>query len=190
MVSEPPKWEGYKDLNCFMDALKEDEDLIEIREEVSPRHEIGAILKELGDREGPAALFNNVAGFPGKVIIGNVLGHRRRLAKALGVQKDDLRNTYLKRKKQLVLPVQVTEAPIRQVSIGADQLNLLQILPALIHHERDTSPYLTCAVTFARDPENGHQSMGLHRIRIHSEKRLAICLETPLSFIFFTKHGR
>ncbi len=179
MVSEPQKWKGYSDLNAFLDALKDDNDLIEIREKVSPRYEIGAILKELGEREGPAALFNNVAGFPGKVIIGNILGHRRRLAKALGVNKDDLTNAYLRRKNQGVPPVQVAEAPIMQVPIGVDQLNLLQILPALIHHERDTSPYLTCAVTFARDPENGRQSMGLHRIRIHSEKRLAICLETP-----------
>ena len=179
MVSEPQKREGYNDLNCFVDALKEDNDLVEISEEVSPRYEIGAILKELGEREGPAALFSRVAGFPGKVIVGNVLGHRRRIAKALGVNTDDVRNAYVRRKNQRVPPVLSTDAPISQVSIGVDQLNVSQILPALIHHERDTSPYLTCAVTFARDPENGHQSMGLHRIRVHSERRLAICLETP-----------
>ncbi|MBI2319697.1 MAG: UbiD family decarboxylase, partial [Betaproteobacteria bacterium] len=32
-------------------------------------------------------------------------------------------------------------------------------MPALTHHEKDASPYLTCAVTFARDPQSGGQSM-------------------------------
>jgi len=171
--------EGHDDLKGFLDDLRQANDLVEIEEEMSPRFEIGAILWELGEREGPAALFNRVAGFPGKIVVGNLMGHRRRLAKALGVQEAELTAAYLERKTRRVAPVRLEEAPVKQVHVAVDDVDLLKILPALIYHERDTSSYLTCAVTFARDPETGQQSMGLHRIQVRSEKELAICLATP-----------
>ena len=71
MTEEPRSWKPFDDLNGFLDALREEKDLIEIDEKVSPRFEIGAILWELGERGGPAALFNKVTGFPEKVIVGN-----------------------------------------------------------------------------------------------------------------------
>lgn len=180
-------WAGYDDLNGFLDGLKEDNDLVEIDEEVSPRFEVGAILRELGERDGPAALFKNVAGFPDKAIVGNVLGHRRRVAKALGVPEGELTDTYLERKKQRMPPVLSADASLKKVHISGEKVDLLKALPALIHHEKDTSPYLTSAVTFARDPESDFQSMGLHRIQIRSDKDLAICLETPPLVCFLQK---
>jgi 2,5-furandicarboxylate decarboxylase 1 len=187
MAPGSQSWTGYGDLDGFLDALKEDDDLVEIEEAVSPRFEIGAILRELGERDGPAALFRRIAGFPEKVIVGNVLGHRRRLARALGVPETELTETYLQRKKQRILPVPTTEAPSKEVHVRGEDVDLLSMLPALIHHEKDTSPYLTCAVTFARDPELGYQSMGLHRIQIQSDRSLAICLATPPLARFLSK---
>ena len=90
MVQKSETWVCYDDLNDFVDSFRQDNDLIEISDEVSPRLEIGAILEALGEKEGPAVLFKKVAGFPEKVIVGNVMGHRRRLAKALGVLEAEL----------------------------------------------------------------------------------------------------
>lgn len=173
-------------LNDFIDSLKQEGDLLEVSEEVSPRFEIAAILGELGEREGPAALFHHVAGFPGSSVAGNILGTRRRLAKAFGVEEGELREAYLSRKQERITPQPVEKGPVQEVGIG-EQVNLLKTLPALFHHERDTSPYLTCAVTFARDPESGRQSMGLHRIQLRAEKELAICLATPPLVLFLQK---
>jgi 2,5-furandicarboxylate decarboxylase 1 len=169
----------YDDLNSFLAALRETGDLIEIPEEVDPKFEIGAILGLLGERDGPAALFSQVTGFSGKTIAGNIVGHRRRIALALGVQEDELAATYLERKNSRIPPVLVKEAPVKQVSVRPHEIDLLQILPALTHHEKDASPYLTCAVTFASNPQTGRQSMGMHRIQVQSEKTLGICLGTP-----------
>jgi len=187
MANESQDWHSYGDLNSFLDVLKKSNDLIEIRKEVSPRFEIGAILDELSEKGGPAALFTNIAGFAGKTTVGNVMGHRRRLAKVLGVEETKLIDAFMERKNQRILSVQVTEAPVKEVKIEANEVDLLHILPALIHHEKDSSPYLTCAVTFARDPETGYQSMCLHRVQIRSDKRLCVYLATPPLAQFFKK---
>ncbi len=179
MAPDSQDWVRYDDLNGFLDSLRQEDDLLEIKEEVSPRFEMGALLRALGEREGPAALFTNVAGFPGKVIAGNVMGHRRRLSKTLGVSVGDLTEAYLERKNHRVAPVTMADAPLKQVTVRAQEIDLHRILPALTHHEKDASPYLTCAVTLARDPETGCQSMGMHRIQIQSSQRLGICLATP-----------
>jgi 2,5-furandicarboxylate decarboxylase 1 len=90
---------NWKDLVGFVDALRRDGDGVEISEKVSPRFEISAILQGLGEIGGPAALFSNVVGFPGQVIIGNVLAHRRRLAKAIGAHESNLIESYIRQKK-------------------------------------------------------------------------------------------
>ncbi|MEW5725919.1 MAG: UbiD family decarboxylase, partial [Thermodesulfobacteriota bacterium] len=169
----------YEDLAAFLEALREDGDMLEIDEEVDPRFEIGAVLRELGEREGPAAMFTKVAGRAGKVVVGNVLGHRRRAARALGVSVADLTETYLARQKLRLPPERTENAPVMAVRVGQDDLDLFQALPALTHHGKDTSPYLTCGVTLARDPETGRPSMGLHRIQVQSKNRLGIYLATP-----------
>ena len=179
MAQTPRPWTCYEDLQDFVDSLKATGDLIEIHESVDPRFEIGACLKTMGEKDGPAALFCHIVGFPGKKIVGNVMGHRRRLAKAFGVPEDGLVDHYLQRKRDRIPSIEVKEAPIKQVTLRGDDANLLRILPALIHHEKDASPYLTCAVTFARDCETGRQSMGMHRIQIQSHQQMGICLETP-----------
>lgn len=177
-----------EDLNEFVDLLSESNDLMHIADEVSPRFEIGAVLKLLGEKEGPAGLFTNVTGFSCKVA-GNVMGHERRLAKALGVSPIDLKRVYLERKDQRVPPTIVKKAPVQQVRLEKDEVNLLDILPALVHHEQDSSPYLTSAVTCARDPKTGGQSMGIHRVQIQSENQMAICLNNP-PLAHFLRNGK
>jgi 2,5-furandicarboxylate decarboxylase 1 len=169
----------YDDLNDFLEALSDQGDLIRIAEQVSPRFEISAILEGLAERDGPAALMTDVAEHPGNVVAGNVMGHRRRIASSLGVEEAHLTDAYLERKESRIEPTLTDVAPIKAVSVPPEELDLLSLLPALVHHEEDASPYLTCAVTFARNPETGLQTMGLHRIQIQSGTTLGIFLGTP-----------
>jgi 2,5-furandicarboxylate decarboxylase 1 len=169
----------FDDLNSFLEVLRQEKDLVEISEQMSPRFEIGAFLRELGEGPGHAALFKDVEGFPGCLIAGNLLGHRRRIALAFGVEKEEVASTYLTRKHHRVPPVLVNDGPLKEITVDSGSVDLLQILPALTHHEKDASPYLTCAVSFAKDPESGKQSMGMHRIQIQGGKALSVHLATP-----------
>ena len=172
-------WRCYEDLFGFVESLKGASELIEIHEAVDPRFEVAAVLGALGEQGGPAALFTNVIGFPEKMIVGNIFGNRTRVAKALGVSEKELTQTYIERKQQHVSPVSVKTAAVKEVAFRRNHVDLFGQVPALVHHERDASPYLTCAVTFSKDPETGRQSMGLHRIQVQSNRTLGICLETP-----------
>jgi len=180
----------YEDLGDFLDVLRDDGDLLEIDEEVDPRFEMGAVLRVVAAREGPAVLFTNVARSAGKIVAGNVLGHRRRAARVFGVGEADLVQTYLCRRKERIPPERTESAPVLAVQAGGDDPDLLEALPALTHHEKDSSPYLTCGVTLARDLETGKQSMGLHRIQIQSKNRMAIYLASPPLSFFLEKAKR
>ncbi|MBI2319698.1 MAG: UbiD family decarboxylase [Betaproteobacteria bacterium] len=46
-------------------------------------------------------------------LAGNVVGHRRRIALAFGVQEDELAAAYLERKKNRIPPVLVKEGPVK-----------------------------------------------------------------------------
>ena len=114
----------------------------------------------LGEMDGPAALFSNVVGFPGQVTVGNVLAHRRRLAKAIGAQESNLTESYLRQKREFVEPVLIDHAPTKAHVFKGNEVNLFKILPALTHHEEDSGPYLTCGIAFCRDPDNGLSEYG------------------------------
>lgn len=175
MMSEYP-YDGLKD---FIAALSREGDLIEIEDEVNCRLEIAAILESLGQKGGPAAVFKKVKNHSGTVVAGNILGHRRRMAKALGVSVAEMGRFFLAGKSRRIAPVEIKTAPVREFVYRGNEVNIARDMPVLFHHEKDTSPYMTCAVTFAKDPKGGGQSMGMHRVQVRAERTLAICLATP-----------
>ena len=79
---------GYKDLGDFVSALERDGDLIRASAEVDPRLEVTEVLDLAVKSGGPAVLFEKVKGHSVPVL-GNVLGTRRRMLKALGLSSYD-----------------------------------------------------------------------------------------------------
>jgi len=187
MVKKSKSKTCYEDLNQFLDDLRVVGDLIEVNESVSPKFTIGAILSELGEGSGQAALFNNVTDYQVHTVAGNLLGHRRRIARVLGVTEDEIARTYVERKSQPLAPKRVKNSPLKEVTYEGEEIDLLKILPALTHHEKDASPYLTTGIIFGKDPVSGSQSMGLHRIQILDRLHMAMELASPPISVFAEK---
>lgn len=167
---------AYRDLRQFLEVLAEDGDLITVKQELSTRFELSAAFKLVND--GPAVQFENISGYPGRKVVGNVLGTRRRVAKVMGVPEEGLTQSFLDRRSRVINPCLVHRGPVKEV-ILRDNIDLLAILPALTYHEKDAGPYLTSAITIARDPETGVENMGLHRIQIKGRNKLGILLANP-----------
>ncbi|HUI38949.1 MAG TPA: UbiD family decarboxylase, partial [Thermoplasmata archaeon] len=74
----------FRSLGEFLEALEGDGDLVRVRSPVSRDLEITEITRRVIARDGPALLFENVAGTEMPVAM-NVLGSPRRIARALGV---------------------------------------------------------------------------------------------------------
>lgn len=93
----------YRDLREFIDRLGKEGELIRIKEELNPEFEVSAILRELGTKQSPAALFENVKGY--KVpIVGNLLGSWKRIALALEADADTLLDDYQRKLSKRIPP--------------------------------------------------------------------------------------
>lgn len=166
---------GHRDLRGFLDDL--DGDLIRVREPLAPKHEIAAFLRETQGR-GRAVLFEQVEGFPGVRIAGNLLSSRRLAARALGTTEERLVETYVARSTQGVPPVRATEVPAQEV-VHRQPREVAALLPLMTHHEKDAAPFLTCGMVLARDPATGTRGMGVHRMMYKGGNRFGILLANP-----------
>jgi len=178
----------YKELNGFLKRLEKEGEIIRVKDALSTRWEICAATREIAKATGAAVLFENVKGYRTPVVT-NLLGKRSRLALALGVSEKNLASTFQERRKKLIKPKIVSRAPVQQVVIDKD-IDILKAIPALIHHERDVSPYMSCSATISRDPETGVQTMGLHRVQVKGKDTLGIFLATPPLSHYLTRAER
>ncbi|WP_041657882.1 UbiD family decarboxylase [Azoarcus sp. KH32C] len=166
---------AYPDLRSFLDDLGDD--LLHVREAFDPKFEIAAVLRSL-PADAPAALFENVRGYPGARVAGNLFGGRRRVARAFGTTEDRLAQTWLDNKQRAIAPVSAKSAPVQEVVHRAPD-ELLSLLPVLTHHEKDGAPFITTGVVLCTDPATGRRGMGIHRMMIKGGNRLGILLANP-----------
>ena len=171
-------------LTAFINTLDDLGELRKIHIPVDPRYEISAILDRLCGLDAPAIMFENVKGHA-MPLVANLLGTRRRLALALGLEDGDLVEQMLPHIDQTISPFKLTEENDRIV-FSLDEANAIQeILPVLTHYRNDSGPYITTGITSARDPVGGMVGRGLHRIEIRGNATLGISLvNPPLSAIY------
>ena len=72
----------------FIEHLKETGELLTISSPLAPKFEISAVISELGKKEAPALLFEKVKGHS-LPVVGNLLGTKKRLSMALGVDQEN-----------------------------------------------------------------------------------------------------
>jgi 2,5-furandicarboxylate decarboxylase 1 len=165
------------DLKQFISKLDAAGDLVRIKRPVSTRYEIAAVLERVDRTSGKAVLFERVRGTTTPVI-GNLLGHRRRLALALGVPSDALLKTYSLRMKRRIKPKIVERGPVME-TIVQGKIDLARQIPVLTHREKDAGPYMTCAVAVARDPQTGATGMGIYRIQVRRGNEISLNFQNP-----------
>ena len=173
-----------RDLREFMGVLKREGELVEVSLELSPDQEVCAAIREVDQRTGKALYLPRIQNylFP---VIGNLLGHRRRIALAFDNPKD-LTAVYRERRHRPMPPVRVQEGPVREV-VHENPTDVPRLLPALVHHPGDAGPYLTSAIAIARDPESGILSGGIHRVQLRGGNEFGILLNNPPIAEFFRK---
>jgi 2,5-furandicarboxylate decarboxylase 1 len=168
------------ELRSFLAELSEHKELLRVEETVKPRFEITAVLKEvLGEQGGPAVIFDNVEGYPGKKVAGNLLASRHKLALALGCRVNELRDVYLEKRSAALKPELVSGPAPCQEEVITGEPDLPALLPAPFFHEGDAGPYLTAGVLMAKDPLSGMLNTGIHRLQLKGKNRLGVFLSNP-----------
>ncbi|CAG0991588.1 MAG: UbiD family decarboxylase [Candidatus Methanoperedens sp.] len=144
----------------FIEQLRSEGKLIEIKTPLSPVYEVSATAGK------EPALYTNVNG---SKLIMNILSSRELLARALGVKPDKIIEHL-----SSCLPdgevKPVKDSPTREVIEKPD----LYKLPILTHFEGDGAPYITAGVVICE--YQGLMNASIHRLRVIGKDRLAVRL--------------
>jgi UbiD family decarboxylase len=167
-----------QDLRSYLELIKQDhpDDFVTISPEVDPAYEITAITVKLEQeaKRRPILLFEKVKGtkFP---VLTNLHGGRARLAAAIHAHSEGMQQAYLRAMEKPIPPKIVTKAPVKEVVLTGDKVNLYD-LPQIIHHEGDAGAYITAAISFAKDPNSGTWNCAYNRLMIQGRDNTSIHL--------------
>jgi len=165
-------------LRSFLGEMHKKHEIQEVKEEVSPRFEVSAIMKEFD--AGPILYFDNVKGHETKVVAG-VCGTRQRLCWALGATTENLYQKLIDAWRLPKPPKKVREGPVNEVVERAR----LAKLPILTHFEHDAGPYITSAIVSAHSPDKKIENVSIHRLQVLDDRHLAIRLVPRHLFKFW-----
>jgi len=167
-----------QDLRSFLDLVKRTRpaDFQIVSRPVDPVYEITALVAKL-EKEGrrrPVLLFENVKGTSWPVLT-NLHASRSRLAAAINAAPDRLLPTYLRAMEHPLPPRVVPTGPVKEVVKCGDAVDLVA-LPQIVHHERDAGPYVTAAISFAKDPTSETWNCAYNRLMVQGHDRTSIHL--------------
>lgn len=175
----------HRDLREFVELLRSEGDLAEVKAEVDWNIEMATISRNVSSQEGQALLFSNIKDYKNgdfrRVFLGGMSAERR-MAMALGLPKSstykDVVRTIKDRLLKPIKPVVVSTGPVKENILKGDDVDLSKIPVPLLHHF-DGGRYIdTLATTVTRDPETGDLNLGTYRGMIVDKNHVAKLLST------------
>ncbi|HEX5021539.1 MAG TPA: UbiD family decarboxylase, partial [Candidatus Binatia bacterium] len=152
------------------------EDFLVVSREVDPAFEITAITVKLEQeaKRRPIILFEKVKGtvFP---VLTNLHAGRSRLAAAIHAKPVEMQRAYLDAMEKPIPPKVVAEAPVKEVILTGEQIDLYK-LPQILHHQEDAGPYITAAISFAKDLNGETWNCAYNRLMIKGRDTTSIHL--------------
>ena len=167
-----------QDLRSYIDRVKSErpDDFLTISKEVDPAYEITATIVKMEKeaKRRPVMVFENVKGtdFP---VMSNMHASRPRLAMALGCSPRDMQKTFLAAMENPIPPKEVNNGPCKEVILKGADVNM-KALPQVVHHGGDGGPYITAAISFAKDPDTGVYNCAYNRLMITGKDSTSIHL--------------
>ena len=167
-----------QDLRSFLENIKRQsaEDFLVISREVDPAFEITAITVKLEQeaKKRPILLFEKVQGtkFP---VLTNLHAGRSRLAAAIHAKPEEMQRAFLRAMESPTPPKRVAKAPVKDVILRGDKVDLYK-LPQIWHHQDDAGPYITAAISFAKDPNGDTWNCAYNRLMIKGRNTTSIHL--------------
>jgi 4-hydroxy-3-polyprenylbenzoate decarboxylase len=169
---------GAQDFHAFLAGYRaaHPDDVLVVRDEVSPDQEITAVLWRLAAAgRQPLLVFERVRGIGARVAT-NLFGARERIARLLGAEPARLHEAYQARAHAACDVRIVDSGPILD-SVETRAIDLAA-LPLLRHFETDRAPYVTSGIVVAEHPDSGAGNLSYHRAMVHSKTQLATSLHS------------
>jgi UbiD family decarboxylase len=173
----------FTDLRSFLDHLRRDRDVVEIRAEVDPVEEVAEIHRRVIAGGGPALLFTNVKGadFP---LVTNLFGTPRRAELAFGERPLAFIKRLVHLAETMLPPTPAKLWDARDMAFAAARIGTkrrndgpvtdvvtsdvrLDRLPALTCWPEDGGPFVTLPLVYTTHPEKGGPNLGMYRLHVH-----------------------
>jgi 2,5-furandicarboxylate decarboxylase 1 len=152
--------------------------LAHVTRPVDPAYELTAVLRKTQKGPNVGLLFENVRGSPTRVAT-NVMSRRETLAAALGLAPERLLPDLAAREAKALAPETVAAAPVQEVVIGANELDVARDIPQVVHSERDAGAYVTAGIFLARHPETGVYNASWNRAQLAGGDRMRVRMMPP-----------
>lgn len=164
-----------KDLRGFLAAYEKTnpKEFCRVKNEVDPQYEVAAILTKLEElRKLPILLYEKIKGsaFP---VVTNVYSTKKKIASSIHIDPQKFREKYIAAIDNPIPPRIVTDGPVMEQRIGADEVDL-KALPMMIYHEGDAAPYITAGMVLAQDPESGEYNASFNRLMYKDRNKAGI----------------
>jgi len=172
---------AYKDFRQFIEALRKNDELVEINDEVDWDQEAGAIVRRSNEMRDRAVWMKNIKDYPGHSLFGATLATFKRVAIAMEMDPDstytDLAEEFIRRKKNPIKPILVSDGPCKENIMMGKEVDLFKF-PAPMVHDGDGGRYFcTWHINVTKDPDSDWVNWGMYRAMIHTENSLGGLLE-------------
>lgn len=169
--SAPMRAAGADPFRSFLSLLEERGELLRVPHEVDPKYEVCAYCRHAADDDGPALLFERIRGYE-MAAAASLLGTRRRIALALGVEPREMMSVIAERLRSRIPPVRVgrNEAPCKEVVSVGEAVDLDRI-PFPLWNVGDGGGYISAGINLGAHPTWG-KNAGIYRNMYRSRNEI------------------
>lgn len=173
----------FTDLRAYINHLRRDRDVVEVRTQVDPVEEVAEIHRRVIAGGGPALLFTNVKGaeFP---LVTNLFGTPRRAELAFGQRPLAFIKRLVHLAETMLPPTPAKLWDARDIALAAMKIGTrrrsdgpvtevvtrdvrLDRLPALTCWPEDGGPFVTLPLVYTQHPDKGGPNLGMYRLHVH-----------------------
>lgn len=173
------------DLRNYLSIIKKNGDLKIVKKPVSTKYEIAGITAKLDGSY--AVLFEKIKESPFS-LVSNLVGTRKRFALAVKSSEDKIHENVIKSIKTAKKPKVISNGKFME-----NKSRDTSILPVVTHFEKESGPFITSSIAYAKNPETGKQNSSFHRMmpidKTHFSIRMVEGRHLHRCFIDAKEHG-
>ena len=173
------------DLRSYISQIKKINELKTVKTSVSTKFEIAGITAKVDDSD--AVLFEKIKENNFR-LISNLVGTRKRFGIAVGGTESDIHAKVISAIKKAKKPKIITNGKFMENK----SKNILS-MPIVTHFEKESGPFITSSVAYAKNPETGKQNSSFHRMmpidKTHFSIRMVEGRHLHRCFVDAKEHG-
>lgn len=154
------------DLRNYLGILRKTKDLKTVKKPVSTKYEIAALTAKVDGSH--AILFEKIKSKKIR-LVSNLVGTRARFAQAVNAKEKNIH-------EKIIHAIEHSKKP-KKVSRGQfmeNETTDASVLPIVTHFEKESGPFITSSIIYAKNPEIGTQNSSFHRLMPIDKKHFSV----------------